>query len=453
MKRMPENNLQVLILGAGVAGLAAALKLRENGHTVGILEARDRPGGRVFTLRDPFTGGSHAEAGAGRIPQSHGLTLEYVRKFHLKLEPFWPQSGAEVFFWRGNRQVVPRGKMPDPARLGAGFTPAERAAGFGGLFNLYFREIRGELERRDTDGWPYPALDRYKDVSLGDFLCAQGASPDAVLYLGQGLEQDSLLDYAHDSLSRSGPVLWKIRGGNDLLPRAMAQTLSGGIMYGAEIRRMEREPGGVEIIYISDGREQRTHADRIICTIPFPVLRNIEVDPPWSAGKSAAVKNMYLSPVARVFVETRTRFWERQGLSGFATIDQPMEVWNPTHNQPGARGILMTYFYERLAREYSALGTQDRIGRTAGLLERVFPGLGGEMETAATWSWSDEPFSRGAFTLTRVGDYPYLAHAGTPEGRVHFAGEHTSPWPCWIQGALHSGLRAAQEVLDASAVH
>jgi monoamine oxidase len=354
----PAPGRNVLILGAGAAGLAAALKLRELGHEVTILEARRRPGGRIHTLREPFSGGQYAEAGAGRIPSSHPLTLAYVKRFRLALDPFWPRFGAEVYFWRGTRQVVPRGGEPDLDRLRVEFTPRERHAGFSGLAELYFGRVLAELRGLPEDGWPFPAFDQYKDVNLGEYLRRQGASGDAVTYLAQGFDDDSLFDFAHDELSRSVPSMWKIRGGNDLLPRAMAHALGGRIRYGAEVRRIEQDAGGVRVTFVEGGAERNASAERAICAIPFPVLRGIEVSQAWSAPKAAAIRNLYSSPVARVFVQTLTRPWEREGLNGFAAVDQPMELWCPTYDQPGARGILMTYIYEEMAREYSALAPQ-----------------------------------------------------------------------------------------------
>jgi len=447
-ERKSASGRHILILGAGAAGLAAALKLREMGHEVTILEARTRPGGRIHTLREPFSDGLYAEAGAGRIPATHDLTLAYVKRFKLELDPFWPQSGAEVYLWRGARQAVPRGGEPDLNRLRVVFTPRERKVGFGGLSKLYVDRVLEEIRSLPKAGWPFPGFDRYKDISFGDFLRRQGASSDAILYLSQGFEDDSLLDFAHDTISHV-PTMWKIRGGNDLLPRAMARSLREHIRYGAEIRRIEQSPGGVRVTFVAGGAPHVASADRVICTIPFPVLRDIDVLPAWSDRKAAAIRNLYLSPVTRVFVQTKTRSWERKGLNGFATVDQPMELWSPTHNQPGTRGILMSYMYERMAREYSAKTPQVRIDRTIELFERVHPGVREDFETAATWSWSDEPYSRGAFTTVRAGEFPQLAHVATPEGRVHFAGEHASPWLGWIQGALHSGLRAANEVNEA----
>ena len=442
---------RILILGAGLAGLAAATKLIAEGHDVSLLEARTRPGGRVHTLREPFSDGLYAEAGAGRIPSTHALTLETVKRCALELEPFYPASGAGVFLAGGflaaaERQVVPFGGNPSLASPALGFNARERAAGANGLSALYFDRVREEIRALPDDGWPYRGLSHYKDVSYAEFLARQGASPAAIHLMAQGFETDSLLDYARDALSHVVPMLWKIRGGNDQLPRALAQPLQGRIRYGAEVRRIEQDARGVRIAYVAGGAQHTLRADRAICTIPFTVLREIEVSPAFSAAKRRAIDGMYLGPVARVFVQTRTRFWERDGRNGFATVDQPMEIWSPSFNQPGTRGLLMSYAYEALARETSALPPEQQIERMLALFERVHPGARDEFEAAATYSWGNEKYSRGAFLVTRPGEFELLDHVATPEGRVHFAGEHASPWPGWMQGALHSGLRAASEV-------
>src|SRR3954465_6262792 len=147
---------RIVILGAGLAGLAAAEELGKAGHTVTVLEARNRPGGRVYTLREPFSGGVYAEAGAGRIPSTHALTLQYVRRFELQLDPFWPESGSNVFLWRGKRQVVPFGKDPDVRQFDVKFTPEEQRLGFGGLEERYLKPLQDKLRTQPDDGWPMP---------------------------------------------------------------------------------------------------------------------------------------------------------------------------------------------------------------------------------------------------------------------------------------------------------
>src|SRR5438270_2195821 len=142
---------RVVILGAGLAGLGAAEELSKVGHKVTILEARTRPGGRVYTLRKPFANGLYAEAGAGRIPNTHALTLKYVKRFGLELDPFWPESGSNVFLWRGKRQVVPSGKDADLDGLSLNLTAAERKVGFAGIEDKYLKALQEKMRVLPAD--------------------------------------------------------------------------------------------------------------------------------------------------------------------------------------------------------------------------------------------------------------------------------------------------------------
>ena len=442
---------RVVILGAGIAGLAAGLELTQAGHDVTILEAQLHPGGRVYTLRAPFSDGLYAEAGAGRIPSTHHLTLEYVKRFKLVLDPFFPQSGAEVFLWRGQRQIVPHGHDPDLTKLEVNFTVEERRVGFGGLAKKYLEPLQNKVRASPADGWPLPALSEMGEISLSDYLGQQGASTDAIQYLCEGFERSSLLDFVHDSVSHSVPMLSKIRGGNDRLPRAMAEPLREKIRYGAVVVRIAQKSQYVEVTYTNAGSHHTVLTDYAICTLPFTVLRGIEADPVWSPKKAFAIQNLYMGPVARVYAQSKTRFWENDGRNGFASVDQPMEIWSPTYNQPGKRGIVMSYIYEDLAARYSSMSEEVQVQQSLDLFEQIHPGMRESFEGGATWSWLNHPYSKGAYLVTNPGDFrAILPYVATPEGRIHFAGEHTSPWPGWIQGALHSGLRTAREVTTPS---
>lgn len=438
---------RIAILGAGMAGLAAGLELTRAGHEVIILEGQTRPGGRVHTLRAPFSDGLHAEAGAGRIPSTHKLTLGYVDRYKLPLDPFFPQSGSQVFLWKGARQVTPFGAAPDLSKLSLDFSPADQAVGFDGLANKYLGDLLARIEALPPDAWPLPSMAPLGKISMRDYLRAKGASPDVIANLCTGFESDSVLDYVHDAVSHASPSLSKIRGGNDRLPYAMADELAGVIRYGARIVRIAQEANGVTITCATPAGRHEIRADRAICTLPYTVLRDIETFPAWSPAKGLAIRNLYMGPVARVFVQTDERFWEADGRNGFATVDQAMEIWSPTFKEPGRRGIVMSYIYEDLAAEYSTLGEADQVARSLSLFERIHPGLKARAEATTTWSWLNHPWSKGAYMVSRPGDFDtILPHVATPEGRIHFAGEHTSPWTGWIQGALHSGLRAAREV-------
>lgn len=356
---------KVLVLGAGMAGLVAGYELSKLGHDVTILEARTRPGGRVHTLREPFSDGLYAEAGAARIPDNHNLTLKYVKEFALPLEPFYPSKLNALRFDRGQREEVPID----------GFTDA--------MTHYYGGELGGKPER-----WQ------------------------------------------------------KIKGGTDLLPKAFAEKLAGKIHYGAAVVRIEQDANQARVVVTDNGRKQTLTADAVLCTIPFSVLRNIDL-PALSEGKRDIIKRTRYDAVSRVYLQTRNRFFEEKGLNGFAFTSGAIEIWQPTWSQPGPRGILMTYARPGEAERITGLKESERIAVTLMQLDGMFSGLRENFERGASKCWLDDEWSRGAWAF--VGFTDFLA-AVAVDGRIHFAGEHLSPWSSWMQGALSSGLRAVKEI-------
>ncbi len=360
---------KVLILGAGLAGLVAGHELSQAGHDVTILEARMRAGGRVHTLRENFSDGLYAEAGAARIPDNHNLTLKYVKLFNLPLEPMYPNRLSSLRFDGGTRREV--------------------------------------------------GIDGFTEA-LGDALGAD---------LG------------------GNPTKWsKIQGGSDLLPKAFAKKLSEKIYYGCAVVRIEQDPSGARVFFKRAGRVESMTADRVLCTIPYSVLRGIELPPTFSERKRDLIQNLEYVSVARVYVQTRTRFWEAKGLNGFALTRDLVEIWHPTWSQPGRRGILMTYARFAPGDRIGAMNQNDRISSTVDQLENIYPGLRDQFEGGCSKYWGEDEWSKGAWAGIGLRE---LLFASSPEGRVHFAGEHLSLFPSWMQGALVSGVRAVKEIVEA----
>jgi monoamine oxidase len=359
---------KVLILGAGMAGLVAAYELSKAGHDVTVLEARTRPGGRVHTLRQPFSDGLFAEEGAARIPENHDLTLKYVKEFALPLEPFYPSRLNAVRFDRGRREEVPID----------GFTDA--------MTQNYGGELGGKPER-----WQ------------------------------------------------------KIVGGTDMLPKAFAQRLGEKIRYGSPVVRIEQDAQQARVVFRQAGQRQTLTADKVLCTIPFSVLRNVEL-PALTERKRDIIKNTRYDAVSRVYLQTRNRFWEEKGLNGFAFTAGAIEIWQPTWSQPGNRGILMTYARPGEAEKITRLKETERIETTLKQLDGIFGGLKENFERGATKCWMDDEWSRGAWAFVGFSEF-FTAVA--PNERIHFAGEHLSAYSSWMQGALSSGLRAVKEIDEA----
>jgi monoamine oxidase len=210
--------------------------------------------------------------------------------------------------------------------------------------------------------------------------------------------------------------------------------------------RIRQDPDGVEVIPDGLRTGQSFRADRVIVTAPLPALRAVEFVPALPPRKVEATARQPYGAVTRVYLQMRRRYWEDGKLGGFANLDVPMEVWCPTHDQPGRRGILLAYLYEDFARKVAAMPPADRIRFFLEQAEQLFPGARAEVEGGASFSWHEQPFQQGAYVLFEPAEtirlLPVFAAA---EGRIHFASEHTSPWPGWIQGAIHSGLPAARE--------
>jgi monoamine oxidase len=444
---------KVLIIGAGLAGLVAAYELIQAGHDVTILEAQLRPGGRVLTLREPFSDGLYAEAGASRIPDNHDLTLHYVRHFGLTLVPFLPKKLARIFLLKGKR--IPARSRPelDLSQVPLDLTPEERRLGISGLEEKYLGAAMRAMGDPSAPNWPNAAAKAYDHISKAEFLKEQGASHGAIELLEypfQSAEDDpvsflyNLREFWHDSRST---IRYKITGGNDLLPKAFAAKLADRIQYGSPVMRIEQDSTKVRTVVSRMGTHHVFEADRLICTVPFPALRRVEVRPPFSELRRRAIAELRYEPETRVILQCRTRYWEKDGYNGFAVSDLPQEVWHPTHDQPGTRGLLVSRMFVSLGQRVGTMSEDKRLKFVSQEMEKMHPGLLDNLEGAISKVWPADPWTGGAISLHAPGQLTTVClGVERPEGRVHFAGEHTSRWPGWMQGALESGLRAAKEV-------
>lgn len=441
---------RVVVLGAGLAGLAAADELTKAGYEVVILEARSRPGGRVYTLREPFSDNLYAETGASRIQDSHKFTLAYVERFKLSLAPFFPAEGNHVFLVRGKRMIVPAGQRPDIKDIPLRFNEAETKAGLIGSLIKNLIAHTKELGDAAAINWTPAASAAKFEVALPDFLRTQGASEAMIEMtpLGHDISNMSALSFLRDTIVGMPTKAWyKIRGGNDQLPKALAAELSDKIRYGAPVVRVEQNETEARVIYLQANERQTISSDFVVCTIPLPVLRRIEFAPALSSGKTGAIKEIDYHEMARAYIQTRTRFWTARNESGWANTDDPVEIWDYTRDQPGRRGILGAYASGRTALKLTYLNETERARLMLEMTERAFPGTRENFENFASHSWTSDPWSLGAAAEFKAGQLTaFDKFLRTPEGRIHFAGDHTSPWNGWMNGALESGVRAATEI-------
>ena len=141
------------------------------------------------------------------------------------------------------------------------------------------------------------------------------------------------------------------------------------------------------------------------------------------------------------------RFWESEGLNGWGNTDWPEEIWQPTWDREGPKGVLLSYLFFDRADEIDQLSETDRIEHVLNRWENVFPGVQDHVEGGTSLSWVQQEWSGGAVAYPAPEQNEALAaYIGAAEGRIHFSGEHASDYHGWMQGALVSGLRAATEI-------
>jgi monoamine oxidase len=450
---------RIIVVGAGMAGLSAALQLIEKGHDVTVLEARTRPGGRVFTIREPFADGLYAEGGAMQVFDSHARAQRYIQQFDLETDPIHPAPAIAVRYIMGKRiESKPGEPIVWPFELNA----AEKAIDGRSLWQKYVVPAVQEVVEAESHDAMLRSLEKYDRMTFSAFLRGQGASPAAIAILGVGLpsglgdgpDHVSALDLLREAAHRqAAKQSFTIRGGTDRLPKALAARLGDRIQYGTPVIRLEQQSNGVRVVAQQGGAPRAFTADRIVCAIPFTVLRRLEVAPQFGREKRAAIDRLRYTSVARVYVQTRTRFWTTDGLSGSASTDLPvMGVYERTINQPGTRGILESYATGANARRVTAMPERDRLTATLDGMAKVYPRIREQYEGGASKCWDEDEWARGAYAWFEPGEMMALMpHIARPEGRIHFAGEHASTWPGWMEGALESADRVVREIDESPA--
>jgi monoamine oxidase len=254
------------------------------------------------------------------------------------------------------------------------------------------------------------------------------------------------------ALNLNSGRLYTIRGGTDLLPKALAARLASRIRYGSPAIKIEQDARGVRVTYLQSGAHETITADYLVCTLPFSILKDIEISPPFSSAKQRAISELPYTSAARVYLQSRNEFWTREGLGISAYTDLPiMAIVNSTLNQRGTRGILDSYMAGEHARRVTEMKEAERLSFTLNEVKKVYPGIRKNFEGGTSVCWDEDRWARGAYAWFKPGQMTeHLPHIARPEGRIHFAGEHASSWPGWMQGAFQSGHRAAREINEAN---
>jgi monoamine oxidase len=456
----------ITILGAGIAGLVAAYELERLGHTVEILEGSPRIGGRVWTHRfgnEPNA--PYAELGAMRIPSDHELTLHYVQEMGLgdklcKFMTVFEESNAKMNI---NGQVL---KMKDAPRTlqqteGGLLTDtrySEQTRNFaawlktiintiapGNLRSDFERDLQShlmdELQRLDLD--PYFSEDG-ETIDLHSFLtqnpsfrakCSQGLD----IFLG-----DIMTETSHDLL--------QLKGGMDQIIQRLVASIQADIKCNAEVVALHVENNYTQITWKQNGELYTKNCDYVLCTIPFSILRKMELSG-FDSQKLDSIHNTVYCPGTKVAFHTKEAFWVKEGIKGGASFsgEGVRQTYYPSVKFNPERGSVMLASYtigddaDRMGK-MSELERYDYVQKT---VSKLHPELNetGVIVDKASIAWGEYKWSAGGCTIHwDDSESNYLA-AQRPQNTLFFAGEHCSRFPAWLQGSIESSLEAILDIV------
>lgn len=392
MQEPEKKSKRVVILGAGLAGLAAADLLGQQNYEVTVLETQARIGGRAFTIQGVLADGLLAETGPARYPPNLIRIYRLARRFGLEVELFYPKSGTVVAYLGGKRI---EGYEPSPEEFW-GYTSLRNR--YPGLIER--SAIRVALRLR---AW-------YRRI--------RGNVPWAT---------------------------YRIRGGTHRLTEALTAACNADIQLNTFVESITQTGSGVEVSYVRDGAVETLTADFCVCAIPLSMINTLKFSPELSQAKSKLADDVPFSSAIRIYLQMRRAYWRDQGHNGFGVTDTLGELWDPHFNEQRAPALMVCYAKDELARKIGALSSNERLEYAVTELENVFPGAAEYFETGTSYFWDHQPWIRGGWPLIRK----YASRAPIfrePEGRIYFAGDYAADrrWLNMAEGAVESGQYAAQ---------
>jgi len=464
---LPKTQIpkKITIVGAGIAGLVAASLLKEAGHDITVLEAQNIAGGRIYTIRSPFSNGLYLNAGPMRIPDTHVLTLEYVKKYNLPLNPFINRTPTDILYVNGIKTRLNTFEQY-PEILNFPVKPNEKGKSAEELWDLALQPIIDFINKDPNTNWPLVEKE-FKNESLGTFLNSYHYQFGTTFSDGAIDMIDVLLDYeAYMGMSflevlreTSGLKtnrLFEITGGMDLLPRAFLPQLKENLLFYHRMTKIAQDSNSVTIHSTNQQTLQNYTftSDLAIITIPFSVLRFVTIEPyhSFTYYKHRAIREINYMAATKVGIEFKSRFWEKYGQYGGKSItDLPIRFTYYPSQGIGTAGpavIVASYTWADEAMTWNGLSDGDRVQYSLKNLAAIFGNqVYSEFVQGTSFSWVDDPYSTGAVVAFEPGQekelFPYIT---LPEGRVYFAGEHTNLTHGWMQGAIESGIRVANEV-------
>jgi monoamine oxidase len=455
--KLPAGGERIAIVGAGLAGLTCAYRLRERGVIATVYEASNRLGGRCWTRRGDFAAGQVAEHGGELIDQSHSHIRHLAQSLGLKLDNLLQAevNGTEPCYFFDGSPYTYRDATRDIKAIWQTLHRDLSEAGYPTLHDSSTARGR-QLDQLSIAQWIDLSVPGGRASALGQLL-----ETAYVIEFGEEATEQSALNLIYLlGFSGQGQLRifghsnekYHVRGGNDQIVSRLADGIDGQVVTGAALVALQQTPAGAYVLTFGGGHAP-VIADRVILALPFSVLRaTVDFsDAGFSLLKQKAINELGMGVNAKLNVQFASRHWAALACNGDSFSDNGYQAtWEVSRAQPGTPGILVDYTGGDAARAQSGGTAAALAAQFLARLEPVLPGISAEWNGLATFDdWLVNPWTLGSYSFWRVGQYTSIAGVEAERsGTCHFAGEHTSiDFQGFLNGAVESGERVAAEVL------
>lgn len=434
------SGTSVLVVGAGLAGLCAARDLAAMGAAVTVVDARDRVGGRVWTIRDGFVEGQHAEAGGDMIDEAQHEIRQLAGEVGLTLTRILRGGFGQVRLdASGKPRIVERNIAKGWDHLEKALEPVMRPYKL--AEQRWDSPIATAIARRSVAGW--------LDEHANDPHLRATATGLRGFFLADP-EELSLIALVDQFASPSDAPwnLYRIKGGNDSLAKTLAAPLGDRLRLGTELVAITQKGTSIRATLRTPRSTDSITCDYIVLALPASTLRRVPITPALPAPQHEAISRLKYGRGTKTLLQFSKRFWRAPGRPrAFGTPLPFGAFWEGNEEQRGAAGILSFLSGGNASELTQAIVAKDG---PQGLV-RAVDFLGSqqaELLASRQVVWEHDPLARGGYAFFDPSFNPELRPwLSRPCGRIFFAGEHTSiRWQGYMNGAVESGRRAAAEI-------